>query len=160
MGGLNFRNTRTVLRKIRVGEELKDMVEKSKKAREENQEVEAVVTANDAIIICSVIMLGKGKKKGGGAQFQKARFGVLGRVRLVGELSPNQRNDWEYSKTSWDGEMTEGFGEDWTEVCSEITQNVLEELMAGKRNALSDFMRRETQRVLARILALVVPGAP
>ena len=143
----------------RVAQELKDTTEQLKRARKANREAEAVVTAREAIKSWSVWMLGKGKKKGGCAKCQTERFKVLERVRLVAELSPEQRNDWEYFKTSWDREMANGHGEDWAEMFAEIMQHVLDELSAGNRNALSDFMHRETQRVLAHIPVLQVPGA-
>ena len=56
--------------------------------------------------------------------------------------------------------MAEAKGEEWGALFAEIVQHVLDELSAGNRNALSDFMHRETQRILGAIPALRVPGVP
>ena len=55
--------------------------------------------------------------------------------------------------------MAEGQGENWADLFAEIVQHIIEELSAGNKSALSEFMHRETQRVLADIPALVLPGA-
>ena len=48
-----------------------------------------------------------------------------------------------------------GRGTSWGFVFAEILQNVRNELEAGNKNALSEFMHRETKRVLARVPRLI-----
>ena len=55
--------------------------------------------------------------------------------------------------------MAEGQREDSAELFAEIIQHVLDELDAGKRDALSEFMHNETRRVLADVPILRIPGA-
>ena len=97
----------------------------------------------------SLDMLGKGKKRGGAPQHQKARLEVLQRLRKAAELSPEQTSQWEYFKTTWDREMAEAHQEDWAILFEEMVQQVLNDLGEGRGNALSVFMHNETKRVLA-----------
>ena len=53
--------------------------------------------------------------------------------------------------------MAEVHGGEWAKLFAEVIQNVLEELENERTNALSDFMHRETRRVLGVIPALVFP---
>ena len=48
--------------------------------------------------------------------------------------------------------------EHWAELFAEIAQNILNDLLDGRSNALSVFMDNETRRILPEIPALVVPG--
>ena len=148
-----------VREKKRIALELKATQEKLKKARKDMRETAAVVTAKEAIKSYSLLALGDGKKKGGGAQFQKIRFEVLDRVCAVAQLSPQQRNDWDYFRTAWDKAMAEAKGEEWAKLFAEIIQSVIQDLEAGKTNALSKFMYNETRRVLGEVPVLVVPGS-
>ena len=75
-------------------------------------------------------------------------------------LSPQQTADWEYFKTTWDKAMATATDEDWAQMFAQIVQNIMNELTAGTTNALSEFMHRETRRVLGNIPALMVPGVP
>ena len=104
--------------------------------------------------------MGHGKKKGGDAKCQKVRFEALDRVRAVAELSHEQQNDWEHFKREWDAKLAEIHGEEWAQLFAEQLQNVLGELENGRTNALSDFMHRETLRVLAEVPVLMLPGVP
>ena len=61
-------------------------------------------------------------------------------------------------KTTWDREMADAQQEKWGELFAELMQHILNELGAGKTNALSKFMHAETQRVLGDVPALSVPG--
>ena len=92
-------------------------------------------------------------------QFQKARQEVLNRVRSFADLPLEQRNDWQYFVATWDSNMAEEHGEDWAGLFAEIVQNVINELEAGNRNALSEFMQQESERVLGHVPTLKVPGA-
>ena len=105
-------------------------------------------------------MLGAGKKHGGGDQYHKLRMEVMERLRRVASLTPQQTADWEYFKTTWDKTMSTATNEDWAQIFAQIVQNIINHLTAGRRNALSEFMHKETQRVLGNIPALMVPGAP
>ena len=104
-------------------------------------------------------MLGAGKKNGGGLQYHKTRVEVMERLRRVAALSPQQTADWEYFKTTWDKTMATAANEDWGVMFAHIVQNILNELTAGAKSALSDFMHREARRVLGTVPALMVPGA-
>ena len=84
---------------------------------------------------------------------------MLQRLRKAAEVSPEQTSQWEYFKTTWDREMAEAHGEDWAELFAEMVQQVLNDLVEGRSNALSVFMHNETRRVLAETPALLVPGA-
>ena len=44
-------------------------------------------------------------------------------------------------------------------IFAETMQGVLEKLLSVERTALSDFMQRETQRVLGQLPVLAVPGS-
>ena len=129
-----------------------------KKARRDIREAAAVITAKETVKSFSLASFGEGRKNGGGAQFQKARFEALERVRAAAQLSPEQLNDWEYFKTNWDKAMAESHCVNWTKLFAEIVQNVLEELEGGELNAFSDFVHKETKRVLGDIPGLVIPG--
>ena len=145
--------------KARVENELKEAKASLQRARKEQRDAEAVVTAMEEVKWYSLEMLGKGKKRGGTQQNQKARLEVLQRLRKAAELSPEQTSQWEYFKTTWDREMAEAHEEDWAELFAELVQQVLNDLAEGRSNALSVFMHNETRRVLAETPALLVPGA-
>ena len=117
-----------------------------------------MVMAKDGMKTFDPVLLGKGKKKGGGEQFRKERLAAFERIRLLAELSPEQGNDWDYFKGAWDRHMAEEHGEDWADLFCEHIQHVLNELEAGQANALSVLMHQETERVLFPTLALQVPG--
>ena len=145
--------------KARVENELKEAKASLQRARKEQRDAEAVVTVMEEVKVYSLEMLGKGKKRGGAHQNQKARLEVLQRLRRAAELSPQQTSQWEYFKTNWDREMAEAHGEDWAELFAELVQQVLNDLGEGRSNALSVFMHNETRCVLAENPALLVPGA-
>ena len=143
--------------KARVEHELKEAKAKLQRARKEQRDAEAVVTAMEEVKVYSLDMLGKGKKKAGSQQHQKARLEVLHRVRRAAVLMPEQTSQWEYFTTTWDREMAEAHGEDWAELFAQTIQKVLNDLADGQHNALSVFMHNETSRVLADTPALLVP---
>ena len=118
-----------------------------------------MVTAKGEAKSCSVAKLGQGRKKAGGAAGAKVRAEVLDKVLHVASLTTEQMNDWEYFKTEWDNIMVETHGEKWGDIFGEIMQNVVNELQAGKQNALSVFVYNETTRVIKpRVKTLHVPG--
>ena len=127
--------------------------------RKDTRDAEAVVAARQQIKAYSVQTLGKGKKNGGGEQHHKARLEVLERLRKAAELTPEQTGGWDFFKSSWDRAMAEAMGEDWAETFAQIMQKIINDLSEGKTNALSEFMHRETMRVLTTTPALIVPGA-
>ena len=143
--------------KARVEHELKEAKAKLQRARKEQRDAEAVVTAMEEVKVYSLDMLGKGKKKAGSQQHQKARLEVLQRVRRAAVLAPEQTSQWEYFTTTWDREMAEAHGEEWAELFAQLLQKVLNDLADGQHNALSVFMHNETSRVLADTPALLVP---
>ena len=147
-----------VKEKAHVQRELDEAAKDLKRLRKETRQAEAVITAKEHFKAYSLEMLGRGKKKGGGLQHQKARLDVLERLRKAAELSPQQTSHWDYFKTTWDAEMAAAHGEDWAPLFAEMMQKLVEDLLAGKRNAVSALMNQETQRVLASVPALVVPG--
>ena len=55
--------------------------------------------------------------------------------------------------------MAEAHGENWAELFAQDVQKVINDLAAGRSDALSVFMHNETRRVLSDTLALLVPGA-
>ena len=54
--------------------------------------------------------------------------------------------------------MAEAHGENWAELFAQLVQQVVNDLIEGRRNALSVFMHNETKRVLADTPALLVLG--
>ena len=54
--------------------------------------------------------------------------------------------------------MAEIHGEGRAELFAQMLQQVIGELGNGTTNALSEFMCKETKRVLGHVPALVVPG--
>jgi hypothetical protein len=156
--GMSFKSTWKKT-ETRVEHALKEAMAKLQKARKEQRAAEAVVTAMEAARGYSLTMLGQGKKKGGLQQHQKARFEVLDRVRQVAELSPEQTGQWNYFKHTWDEEMAEAHGANLGQLFAEIVQQVLNDVLEGKRNALSVFMENESKRVLSTIPGLLIPPA-
>ena len=72
---------------------------------------------------------------------------VMDRLRLVAELTPQQTADWEYVKTTWDKKGADAADVDWARMFAEMIQKILNDLVDGRGNALSEFMHREAQRV-------------
>ena len=130
------------------------------RARKEQRSAEAVVTAMEDVNVYSFEMLGKGRKKAGTQQHQKARLEVLERLRRAAELSAAQTSAWDLFKNTWDQEMAEAHGESWAELFAQLVQKVINDLAEGRSNALSVFMHNETRRVLSDTPALLVLGAP
>ena len=56
--------------------------------------------------------------------------------------------------------MAEVHGVTWGGLFAEIIQKLLDDLLAGKTDALSVFMEDEKKRVLGEVLALFRPSAP
>ncbi len=102
--------------KARVERVLKEAKAKLQRARKEQRVAEAVVTAMEEVKVYSLEMLGKGKKKGGVQQHQKARAEVLERLRRAAELSAAQTSAWDFFKNTWDQGMAEAHGENLAEL--------------------------------------------
>ena len=109
----------------------------------------------------SLELLGQGKKKAGGAQGQKQRFDVLDRMSRLGSgLSPEQRNDWHWFKTTWDAKMVSEHDHEWPNVFVGIIQSVFENLaQEGHNNAFSVFVHGEALRCLSDDGSLRIPVA-
>ena len=84
---------------------------------------------------------------------------MLERLRRAAELSAAQTSLWDCFKNNWDKEMAEIHGENWAELFARQVQNVINELVAGRSDALSVFMYNESRRVLSDTPTLLVPGA-
>ena len=68
------------------------------------------------------------------------------RIRAAAELSPEQANDWEFFKTTWDREMADAQQEKWGDIFAELVQHILNELAAGKkRRSPSSCMQRRSE---------------
>ncbi len=124
-----------------------------KKARKDRKRDDKVLTAMVSATSLTLAMLGHGKEHGGIQQHQKNRQEVLERVREVAELSPEQTCHWGFFKLTWDQQMAEVHGVTWGGLFAEIIQKLLDDLLAGKTDALSVFMEDEKKRVL-----LAAPG--
>ena len=92
-------------------------------------------------------------------QCHKIRMEVMDRLRLIAELTPQQTADWDYFKTMWDKNGADAMEQDWARLFAEMIQKILNDLVDGRGNALSEFMHRETKRVLRNTPASMVPGA-
>ena len=90
---------------------------------------------------------------------RKNRHEVLNRIRSIAELTTEQQNDWKWFVTSWDATMAETHGDQWGGLFAQIVQSLLTELEEGSSSALSEFMLRESQRVLGGVPTLRLPGA-
>ena len=134
-----------------VERELQQSRAKLRQARRDLREATDAAEASEALKSFSLEAMGKGQKNAGGAAFRKVRQEALSRVRSVARLSPEQRNDWHHFATNWDKKMVEEHGEAWPTMFAEILQNLVNELEAGNGNALSDFMRKESVRVLGGV---------
>ena len=127
---------------------MKQVEEKLKKARKDIRDAEAVATAREGVKAFSPAMLGQGKKNGGGEQYRKARHEAMNRVRAIAALSLDQKHDWQYFSSTWDEQMAAAHGENWATLFAEMMQNVCNELAGGNNIALSEFMRRESERIV------------
>jgi len=116
------------------------------------------VAAKEAFKTYTLPELGEGKQNGGGAKFHKARCEAMERIRAVAHLSPEQMNDWKLFKTHWDKTLGSVHNGEWAGVFAEMLEQVLEDLIAGKPHALSEFMHKEMERVLATLPTLKIPG--
>ena len=151
-------HVKQVKEKTRVERELKEAQAALGRIKKQTRDAEAVVTATEAMKTFSLDSMGYGKKNAGGKEGQKTRFEVLERVRAVAALSAEQRNDWEYFKTTWDKLMAECHGADWPKLFAEILQKVVNDLSAGDSIAFSVFMNNESNRVLKDVPVLQLPG--
>ena len=141
-----------------VETQLKEAKARLAQTRKDTRAAEEVLEARKAIKSFTKAMFGQGQKKGGSAQYQKARQEALNRVRSCAKLSPDQQNDWKFFTTNWDREMAEAHGEDWGGLFAEILQNILNRLEDGHLEALSEFMHEESTRILGQVETLRVPG--
>ena len=143
--------------KDRVRKELACASAQLKATRAKVREAEAAVAAKEQFKKYIEEMLGHGKRKGGGAHGHRARMEVMHRLRKVADPSPEQTADWEYFKTAYDQAMLEALGKGWGRTFSQIMQQIIDDVVAGKKHALSEFMHNETLRVLPHVAALALP---
>ena len=149
---------RAVRDKKRAQEELKIVQQNLKKAKKDAREALELRQAKEFTKSFSLDALGLGKKNAGGLQYQKARGEVLERLRRASPLSATQTADWNHFKTEWDKTMAELHGKEWAKVFAEEMQQVVDDLDRGDRNALSQFVYRETLRVLQPLPVLQIRG--
>ena len=82
------------------------------------------------------------------------------RVRRVGRLTEDQKGQWEFFKTQWDVAQASAIGTNWGQVFAENLQDVLLKMLHGESDAFSEFVKKETDRVLRGKGALLAPGFP
>ena len=128
------------------------------KVQKFSKQVEGALGAKAAIKAYTAEMFGQGQKKGGNATHRKQRKEALGRIRALGSLSIEQENDWELFASKWDEVMASTHGEAWGTLFAETLQNIVDDLDAGKSNALSNFMHAESLRVLHSVPVIRIPG--
>ena len=97
--------------------------------------------------------LGKGKTtQQDRKKAKKNRLTVLDKLSRVGAgLSPEQINDFNWFKESWDKLNEEQYGADWPDKFAEFMQRLNNASDSGVQNAFSVFMHAETQRCLSHI---------
>ena len=145
--------------KKRVEAELKEAKTRLAKVQKVSRAADGALEAKTAIKAYTAEMFGRGQRNGGGAQYRKARQEALTRLHNYGRLSMEQENDWPLFAKEWDAKMAEAHGEQWGGYFAEIVASIIEELDAGKTNALSTFMRNESTRVLGSVKTVRIPGA-
>ena len=107
----------------------------------------------------SLKSLGDEQKQIGGAKCRKQRCSVLDRfARLGTQLSPEQKNDWDWFKEAWDEKMATEHAEAWGGVFATWMQQVLDDIHAGVSNAFSLFVHNETRRCSDDVQMLAMPG--
>ena len=74
-------------------------------------------------------------------------------------MSEQRRMERDWRKNAWDDKMKEEHGDMWCAVFTGWIQQVSNDMVSGQQNALSEFMYRESHRVLAGAAALVLPSA-
>ena len=65
-----------------------------------------------------------------------------------------------FFKTEWDAAQASAIGTNWGQVFAENLQDVLLKMLHGESDAFSEFVKKETDRVLRGKGALVAPGFP
>ena len=122
-------------------------------------DVEQMLEVQHSIKRFSLKSLGDEQKKSGGAKCRKQRCSVLDRfARLGTQLSPEQKNDWDWFKEAWDEKMATEHAEAWGGVFATWMQQVLDDIHAGVSNAFSLFVHNETRRCLDDLPMLAMPG--
>ena len=123
--------------------------------------IEAVVAAITSNKAFSVEMLGQGRAKGGNKEHRLNRYEVLERVRRVGNLTEDQKGQWDFFKTQWDDTHAAANGANWGQIFAENIQDVLLKMLHGESDAFSVFVKKETDRLGQMGKgALVAPGFP
>ena len=112
------------------------------------QELEAALATKHAVTQWSVDFL-KTKKN------RQAAMDRIARGRDL--LTPAQKAEWTDFKTKWDEAMSAEHGGAWPETFAGWMQLVANDMAEGKRNSLSEFVYRESHRVLGGKTALAIP---
>ena len=82
----------------------------------------------------------------------------MNRVRNIFQLPSEQNNDWQFFAKHWDQKNAAAHGPEWAKIFAEILQNLVNKQAEGDGNALSEFMRSESERVLGGTPTLRLPG--
>ena len=112
------------------------------------QELEASVAAKHALTQWSVEEF----------KLKKNRAAALDRIaRGRNTLAEAQKAEWPAFRSSWDEAMSAEHGAAWPETFAGWLQKVANDMAAGKQNSLSEFVYRESHRVLGGRTALALP---
>ena len=123
------------------------------KRRAELLKASTAVDCMSALKSFEVTGFGNGHAAGGNAEHVRNRMNALDRLRLrFPPLSPEQQNDWEWFKKSWDtariNRMDPKVRAGWGHVFKELVLRLLRELRDGDTKALSKWMDREIRNYL------------
>jgi len=127
-----------------------------KRAKAQLQCAQTILETNEAIKSFSVEMLGNGRARGGGGGFRKSRMEVMDRLSRIADLTPVEKNHFNWFKDQWDLHMAHEHNDTWGQKFAEIVQALLEKIRDGNQRALADFMFSEHQRCLAGVPVLRV----
>ena len=126
------------------------------KAQKLLKEAQSMLETKQALKTFSTQSLGAGHPNGGTATHRKRRLEVMDRIAAHAELTGQQRNDWEWFREEYDVAQAASNGSEWGEMFAEMMQSVLDDLLAGRASAVSEFMYKETKRVLNDVKVLRV----
>lgn len=130
-------------------------IAETKKRKREIVDYENMKTALHAMKQFPLSCLGAGKDNAGGVQARNKRFEVLDRLAKLGQgLSPEQRNDWQWFKESWDDAMVKEYKAEWARTFAGWIQLVIRDEAS---NAMSKFVHRETLKIVSDVEGLKVP---
>ncbi len=138
--------------------QIDDAKEMLKRRKQQVVDTEALLESKHALKNFSLVDLGQGRSRGGGAAARKRRFEVLDRLARIGRgLSAAQKNDFTWFKEAWDSKMLDEHWVEWAGIFAGWMQQVLVDFETCCDNAFSVFVHAETRRCFDGALALRVP---